>query len=96
MALPTAAPVRAVNRVIIRMGYGADDLYTRWSRRALSLWQEFAQRTGQTLFHRTGVLWMARQDDLYSVHTEATLQRLGIPYEALPGRCWHSAIPTCG
>ncbi len=26
---------------VIRMGYGADEIYTRWSMRSLKLWQEF-------------------------------------------------------
>ncbi|MBI2000406.1 MAG: FAD-dependent oxidoreductase, partial [candidate division NC10 bacterium] len=32
---------------IIRMGYGPDELYTRWSTRSLSLWQAFFQQIGQ-------------------------------------------------
>src|SRR6516164_6726707 len=48
---------------VIRMGYGADAIYTRMALRSLALWQDLAERTGQVLFHRTGVLWMAREDD---------------------------------
>jgi glycine/D-amino acid oxidase-like deaminating enzyme len=44
---------------IIRMGYGPDELYTRWSMRSLVLWKEFFAQTGNPLFHRTGVLWLA-------------------------------------
>src|SRR6516164_1319981 len=43
---------------IIRMGYGADELYTRWSERSLVLWRGFCM-VQQPLFVRTGVLWMA-------------------------------------
>ena len=42
---------------IIRMGYGADSLYTRMAMRSLLLWKELANVTSETLFHRTGVLW---------------------------------------
>ena len=48
---------------IIRMGYGADELYTRWATRSLVLWKElFAETMGSpALFHKTGVLWLRKQ-----------------------------------
>jgi len=51
---------------VIRMGYGPDELYTRWSVRSLPVWQEFAQRTGLQLFHKTGVLWLSTDADSYT------------------------------
>ena len=48
---------------IIRMGYGADELYTRWSQRSLAQWKEFFAATRQALFHETGVLWLAGKND---------------------------------
>src|SRR5246500_2706453 len=48
---------------IIRMGYGADELYTRWSQRSLTKWKEFFAAAGLGLFHETGVLWLAGKDD---------------------------------
>ncbi|MGH8674864.1 MAG: FAD-dependent oxidoreductase, partial [Burkholderiales bacterium] len=66
---------------IIRMGYGADEIYTRWAMRSLVLWQQLFREVEEPLFHRTGVLWMARADDPYSVSTTRTLQRLGVPFE---------------
>jgi len=68
---------------IIRMGYGADEIYTRMSVRSLETWRDLAARTGQPLFHRTGVLWIARQDDPYSSATCRTLQSAGVPMEIL-------------
>jgi monomeric sarcosine oxidase len=68
---------------IIRMGYGADEIYTRWSHRALTIWQEFFDRIGQNLFHRTGVLWMARENDAYTVATLQTLKNIGVNFEQL-------------
>ncbi len=68
---------------IIRMGYGADEIYTRWAMRSLSLWQEFFERVRQPLFHRTGMLWMARDADAWTLNTEATLQKLGVNFEKL-------------
>lgn len=69
---------------IIRMGYGAEEIYTRWANRSLNLWQElFAQTGRQELFHRTGVLWMAREKDQYTLATLATLKTVGIEFEEL-------------
>lgn len=68
---------------VIRMGYGADELYTRWSQRSLGLWKELAETSGQKLFHETGVLWMARREDPLTLATLATLTRLGIRHEKL-------------
>ncbi|HXN25253.1 MAG TPA: N-methyl-L-tryptophan oxidase [Candidatus Dormibacteraeota bacterium] len=68
---------------IIRMGYGADELYTRWSMRSLNLWKEFAAKTGDALFHRTGVLWLARERETYTAQTLATLGRCGVRTERL-------------
>jgi sarcosine oxidase len=68
---------------VIRMGYGADEIYTRWSIRSLALWQEFFRHVEEPLFHRTGVLWMAREDDPYAVHSMRTLQKLGVRFEQL-------------
>jgi len=43
---------------IIRMGYGADELYTRLAKRSLEQWKDFFAATRQPLFLETGVLWM--------------------------------------
>ncbi|HEX3745905.1 MAG TPA: FAD-dependent oxidoreductase [Bryobacteraceae bacterium] len=59
---------------VIRMGYGADEIYTRWSRRSLADWKELAERAGRRdLFQPTGVLWTALRGHPYG---EATLQML--------------------
>lgn len=43
---------------IIRMSYGPDEIYTRWSLRSLELWKELLAAAGESrLFHETGVLW---------------------------------------
>jgi sarcosine oxidase len=68
---------------VIRMGYGADEIYTRWAMRSLALWQEFFRHIKEPLFHRTGVLWMAREDDPYAVNSARTLQHLGVRCETL-------------
>jgi monomeric sarcosine oxidase len=71
---------------IIRMGYGPDEIYTRWSLRALPLWQElFAEAGRPELFQRTGVLWIADEAarESYARDTVATLTHLRVPFEKL-------------
>ena len=51
---------------ILRVGYGRDELYSRWALRALGIWKQFAEECGETLFHSTGVLWLADDADQYT------------------------------
>src|SRR6185436_4921970 len=68
---------------IIRMSYGKDEIYTRWSWRALTLWKEFDARLGERLFHRTGVLLLARDDNAHALASVEALQKTGVPFERL-------------
>ncbi|HUI75382.1 MAG TPA: N-methyl-L-tryptophan oxidase [Candidatus Acidoferrum sp.] len=68
---------------IIRMGYGADEIYTRWSQRSLIQWKELFASAQQPLFHRTGVLWLAGKDARRLEETAATLRRCGIRFDEL-------------
>ena len=69
---------------IIRMGYGPSEIYTRWSIKALPLWQHlFAEARQPELFQRTGVLWMAQPSDAYMNDTLATLEKTGAKFEKL-------------
>jgi len=71
---------------IIRMGYGADEIYTRSSLRALPLWKELFAQTGQPgLFQATGVLWIAQKSKQYSLDTVATLRKAGVNFQKLSG-----------
>lgn len=78
---------------IIRMGYGPDELYTRWSMRSLTLWKSFFQQIGQRLFHPTGVLWMAGEKDPYTLMTLATLKKLNVRHETLSGSALEARYP---
>src|SRR5271156_5881376 len=69
---------------IIRMGYGADEVYTRWSLRALPLWKQLFADAGQPhLFQRTGVLWIAHEKYQYALDTLTTLTKLDARFENL-------------
>ncbi len=68
---------------IIRMGYGADELYTRWSLRSLARWKEFFAGRNDRLFHQTGVLWMAGEDDARLRDTSVVLKRSSVKFEEM-------------
>ncbi|HEX5435394.1 MAG TPA: FAD-dependent oxidoreductase, partial [Candidatus Angelobacter sp.] len=44
---------------IIRMGYGADELYTQWAKRSFPVWEQLELQLNVELLHRTGVLWLS-------------------------------------
>lgn len=72
---------------VTRMGYGKDELYTRSSKASLAEWKALAARTGGApLFHATGVLWMAREQDPVTLATQDTLARAGVAHEKLDRR----------
>ncbi|HXN52108.1 MAG TPA: N-methyl-L-tryptophan oxidase [Candidatus Acidoferrum sp.] len=81
---------------IIRMGYGADELYTRWSQRSLVQWKEFLAATRQPLFHETGVLWLAGKDDSRVRETAETLRGCGIPVQELSRAEVETRYPQIG
>ena len=68
---------------IIRMGYGADEIYTRWSQYSLTKWKEFFSHASPDLFHETGVLWLASGEDARLLRTKSTLLRCGVHFESL-------------
>ncbi len=79
---------------IIRMGYGADEIYTRWSLRALPLWKAiFAEAGRPELFQQTGVLWIAHEKYHYALDTLAALQEHKIPHERLSLRGLRKQYP---
>jgi sarcosine oxidase len=68
---------------IIRMGYGADEIYTRSALRSLQLWKELGALVNAALFYQTGVLWLAHENDPYPAQSAETLRKFGIPFEKL-------------
>jgi sarcosine oxidase len=68
---------------IIRMGYGALEIYSQMSWDSLSQWKALESATGERLFTETGVVFLAREQDMMTRDTTATLKKLGIPHEVL-------------
>lgn len=73
---------------IIRGTYGSGRIYTQMAARALRMWQDYEQRWNVKLFYRTGVLWMAGQDDSYERAALPLLTEAGMRFERLSaGEC---------
>jgi sarcosine oxidase len=69
---------------IIRMGYGPDEIYTRMAEISLALWLELFQQVGNAeLFQPTGVLWLARDNDIYCESTLKIFDQRNIRYERI-------------
>jgi monomeric sarcosine oxidase len=81
---------------IIRMGYGADEVYTRWSMRSLVLWKELFAATGKPLFLETKVLWLANENDERLKQTIGTLKLCGVPVEELDRAAVERRYPQIG
>jgi sarcosine oxidase len=81
---------------IIRMGYGADELYTRWSQKSLTQWKEFFAATRQPLFLESGVLWMSGDEDKRLEQTAGTLKRCGLEFEELDRAALEKRYPQIG
>jgi len=60
---------------IIRRAYGPDEIYTVLANRSLELWQAFFSAANRSdCFRRTGVLWMAKEDEP-SIHAAREIFR---------------------
>jgi monomeric sarcosine oxidase len=81
---------------IIRMGYGADELYTRWSMRSLLQWKEFFGAEQRALFQETGVLWLAGEEDLRLRQTIFTLKRCEVHFEEMDRAALEKKYPQIG
>jgi sarcosine oxidase len=80
----------------MRMSYGADELYTRWAQRSLGQWKELFQATRQPLFHETGVLWLAGEDDSRLRQSMKTLARCNVAFETMDRGALEKRFPQMG
>jgi sarcosine oxidase len=71
---------------MIRLGYGPDEIYTRFAQRSLESWKQLFADIGPhavPLFQNTGILWLARERDAYCDAVLSTLDRVGARAEKL-------------
>ena len=78
---------------VIRMGYGRDELYTRWSLRSLDAWKALGERVRRPIFHQTGMLWLVGEGDTYVRDTQQTLANVGVAHEQLAVRELEDKFP---
>jgi len=72
---------------VIRMSYGPNETYTRFSWRSLAKWKAFFGEVGRPeLFQRTGVLWMTKAEDANAAASLRALEASQIPHERLDER----------
>jgi sarcosine oxidase len=74
---------------IIRMSYGADEIYTRSSMRSLEWWKQVCP----SLFHQTGVLVTAAPSDPYLIASRETLSRCGVEHRCLTPAALRKQFP---
>ena len=67
----------------IRGVYGADGGYVAWMARSLQMWRAFEAECGETLFRRTGVLWMVGPDERYVRASLPHLSACGLSFDEL-------------
>jgi sarcosine oxidase len=80
---------------ILRCGYGRDEIYSEWARRARAQWLALDARHDSipSLWHACGVLWLAPPGDPYAADTLATLQRLRCPIDLLDQAALRARYP---
>jgi sarcosine oxidase len=78
---------------VIRCGYGADDIYSRWAHASMDDWRALETRVGRRLVVPSGALFLGRANDGYINATKATLERLGYACEALDVHALRARFP---
>lgn len=79
---------------VLRLGYGADEIYSRMAWRSRAAWEELSAGADEPLFLRTGVLWLASSgEEDYARATAETLGRLGAPCDELGADDLRRAYP---
>ncbi len=68
---------------MIRCGYGADEIYSRFARKSIAQWKELGQRLNSPVFQQVGVLWLGRKPDTRISATAEVLTKLDIRHETL-------------
>src|SRR3981081_1842251 len=68
---------------VMRGSYGLDQASTEMATRALHLWARYERRWKRTMLHRSGVLWMATDDDVFERGSVEMLRAAKIKFQEL-------------
>jgi sarcosine oxidase len=66
---------------VIRLGYGADTIYSEMARDSLAQWEVLSAKQSQPILHHTGVLWWSPEGDDYTAQSLAWLAANNIAHE---------------
>jgi glycine/D-amino acid oxidase-like deaminating enzyme len=69
---------------VLRFTYGRQGHYTKWAWEARRQWLLWEQEWNARLFYRTGVLWLADEENDYLTASLVILRENGIPAETWP------------
>ncbi|MGB6944196.1 MAG: FAD-dependent oxidoreductase [Bryobacteraceae bacterium] len=79
---------------ILRCGYGADEIYTRWAVRSREMWLQLFHQTGRPeLFQQTGVLATPRPGDTRAAASKTAYENCGVPFKVLTPRELAQSFP---
>lgn len=81
---------------VIRAGYGAIEIYTRWATDALADWQWLAKKSGDQLVVECGALFLGEAGSAHLAETAATLTACGVTHERLDAAAVASRFPQIG
>ena len=81
---------------VIRAGYGADAIYTRWATESLAGWHWLARRAGEPLVVECGALFLAEAGSAHLAETARTLREAGVTHERLDAAAVASRYPQLG
>ncbi|MGE0361933.1 MAG: FAD-dependent oxidoreductase [Vicinamibacterales bacterium] len=81
---------------VVRAGYGADEIYTRWATEALTSWHWLAKTTGQRLVEECGVLFLGERGSSHLEETAATFRSLGVAHHRLAAAEVAARYPQLG
>lgn len=78
---------------LLRFEYGSDLLYTRMVRQSQQAWRSLERRSQTTLYTRTGMLVLGREDDKDILSSYRLLRDEGLPIEMLSRQTCHMLFP---
>lgn len=81
---------------VIRAGYGADVLYTRWAAASLADWHWLAGRAREPLVVECGALFLGDAGSPHLADTARTLNDAGVTHERLGAAAVASRFPQIG
>ena len=81
---------------VIRAGYGAIDLYTRWATESLAEWHWLSAKTGESLVEECGALFLGDAGSPHLDDTARTLSEAGVAHERMAGSMVARRYPQIG